>query len=77
VYLLNKEESPVRVKIIVEDYKIAGIISLSRLTGQGSDDVNPVWTENLPVPEKDLSNLVLPGISISVLNVNLKNQQVP
>lgn len=73
VYLLNKEESPVRVKIIVEDYKIAGIISLSRLTGQGSDDVNPVWTENLPVPGKDLSNLVLPGISISVLNVNLKN----
>lgn len=77
VYLLNKEESPVKVKIIVENYKIAGIISLSQLTGQGSDDVNPVWTENLPVPGKDLSNLVLPGISISVLNVNLKNQQVP
>jgi alpha-N-arabinofuranosidase len=72
VYLLNKAEESVPIKLEVENAAIAGIESYGQLTGKGSDDVDPVWNENVPITKKDLRNLTLPAVSISVLKLKLK-----
>jgi hypothetical protein len=72
IYLLNKAEESVPVKLLIEGYNILAIESYGQLTGQGPDDVDPVWNEDVPLAKRDLHNLVLQGVSISVLKLKLK-----
>jgi hypothetical protein len=72
VYLLNKAEQPLAVNLAIENGKLSAVESLGQLTGTGPDDVDPVWNENVPVTKKDLHNLTLPAVSISVLKIRLK-----
>jgi hypothetical protein len=72
VYLLNKAEQPLAVNLAIENGKVSVVESLGQLTGTGPDDVDPVWNENVTVARRDLQNLTLPAVSISVLKIRLK-----
>jgi hypothetical protein len=72
VYLLNKAEDPVSIDLQISDHFVAGVESYGQLTGQGSDDVDPVWNENVTIAKKDLGDLLLPPVSISVIKIKLK-----
>ncbi len=71
VYLVNKAEETVPVNLKVEGHRVKSIESFGQLTGTGPDDVNPVWEDNLKLSRKDLNQLELPGVSISVIKVKL------
>lgn len=71
VYLLNKNQAPAYVKLAVEGYLIDAVEAYGQLTGNGPDDVEPVWNDQLSLTTRDLRNLALPGTSISVMKVKL------
>jgi hypothetical protein len=72
VYLINKKQVPVSIKLTIDNYSIANVEPSVQLTGNGPDDVNPVWNDQfLPVKES-LSKFRLPGTSISVLKLKIR-----
>jgi hypothetical protein len=71
VYLLNKNQSPVHVKLVIDGYLIDAVEACGQLTGDGPDDVEPVWNDHISLKKRDLRNLALPGTSISVMKVKL------
>lgn len=72
VYLLNKAEAPISIKLQISDHSAAAVESYGQLTGQGSGDVDPVWNDNVTIAKKDLDNLLLPAVSISVIKIKLR-----
>lgn len=72
VYLLNKAEQPVPVNLKIENEAIDRVESYGQLTGKGPDDVDPAWNENVTIAKKDLDDLLLPPVSISVIKIKLK-----
>jgi hypothetical protein len=74
VYLLNKNHLPVRIQLYIDGYKIAGIEKSGQLYGNGPDDMDPVWNDNLILTKEDLRKLELPRTSISVIRLRtIKN----
>jgi alpha-L-arabinofuranosidase len=74
IYLLNKNQKPANIKVIIEGYKTDMVEKAAQLTGTGPDDVDPVWNNNLSISKRDLRNLELPGTSISVVKLKtIKN----
>jgi alpha-L-arabinofuranosidase len=71
VYLLNKAEKTIPVNLSIHDFKVEAIEMFSRLGSTGPDDVDPVWEENIPITNRDLKRLELPGVSVSVLKLKL------
>jgi hypothetical protein len=71
VYLLNKNQVPAYVKLVIDGYRISAVEACGQLTGDGPDDVEPVWNDRLSLTTRDLRNLALPGTSISVMKVKL------
>lgn len=71
VYLVNKAEKTVSVNLSIEGLKLKGIEMFGQLKGTGSGDVDPVWEDNLKLSLKNLKGLELPGVSISVIKINL------
>ena len=69
VYLLNKNQLPVRIQLDIEGYKITGIEKSGQLYGNGPDDVDPVWNDDLILSMNDLRKMELPGTSISVIKL--------
>ncbi|MCX6328116.1 MAG: hypothetical protein NTZ85_01195 [Bacteroidia bacterium] len=74
VYLLNKNQEPAHVKLVIEGRKIDKLEQTGQLTGNGPDDVNPVWNDHISLTKEDLKNLELPGTSISELKLKLKQK---
>lgn len=72
VYLLNKAEAPISINLQISDHSVNGVESYGQLTGQGSGDVDPVWNDNVTIAKKDLDDLLLPPVSISVIKIKLK-----
>lgn len=72
VYLLNKNQVPARVKLIVNGYLIDKVEACGQLTSDGPDDVDPVWNDNVSLVKRDLRNIELPGTSISVIKLKIK-----
>ena len=75
IYLLNKNQKPANIKVIIDGYNINMVEKAAQLTGKGPDDVNPVWNDNLILEKEDLENLELPGTSISVIKLKIKWMQ--
>lgn len=71
-YLLNKAEAPVAINLQIIDHSVARVESYGQLTGQGPGDVDPVWNDNVTIAKKDLDDLLLPPVSISVIKIKLK-----
>jgi alpha-L-arabinofuranosidase len=72
VYLLNKAERTIPVKLSIHDHAVDAVEMFSRLESTGPDDVDPVWVENIPLAKRDLARIELPGVSISVLKLKVK-----
>lgn len=72
VYLLNKNQSPSRIKLSIDGCKIDLVEKSGQLTGDGPEDVNPVWNDNLILKKEEMKNLELPGTSITVIKLKLK-----
>lgn len=73
VYLLNKAETPQPVKLSIDGHLVDRVLSCGQLAGNGPGDVDPVWKENIILSKNDLNKIVLPGVSISVIKLQLKN----
>jgi alpha-L-arabinofuranosidase len=71
VYLLNKSQVPVNIRLIIDKYSVVNVESIGQLTGKGPDDVNPVWNDHVSFTRKNLKNFELPATSISVLRLKL------
>ena len=71
IYLLNKAEKPVSVNLFIDGCKIRRVEMFGQLTGKGPDDVHPVWNENIPLTLKNLNNLELPPVSVSVIKLKV------
>ncbi len=71
VYLLNKNQAPANIKLMIDSYAVEYVESFGQLTGDGPDDVNPVWNDHVSITKKNLRNFELPATSISVLKLKL------
>jgi hypothetical protein len=60
VYLLNKSQVPVNIRLIIDKYSVVNVESIGQLTGKGPDDVNPVWNDHVSFTRKNLKNFELP-----------------
>ncbi|MBE3085978.1 MAG: hypothetical protein IMZ64_07155 [Bacteroidetes bacterium] len=74
VYLLNKNQAPVPITLLVDGYVIDKVEACGQLTGDGPDDVDPVWNDHVSLMKSDQRNLELPGTSISVLKLKIKRK---
>lgn len=72
VYLLNKNKASAYIKLLIDGHQINNVESCGQLTGNGPDDVEPVWNDHVSLKKRDLKNIELPGTSISVLKLKLK-----
>jgi hypothetical protein len=71
VYLINKAEETVPVNLSIEGLKIKDIEMIGQLKGTGPGDVDPVWENSVKLSKKNLKRIELPGVSISVIKINL------
>ena len=71
VYLLNKSQVPVNIKLTIDKYSVVNVESFGQLTSNGPDDVNPVWNDHVLLAKENLKNFELPATSISVLKLKL------
>jgi alpha-N-arabinofuranosidase len=70
VYILNKMETPERIKLNLNKYKVKSVVQAYELAGKGPDDLEPVWREysNVAAP----LNFEVRGTSITVIKFQLK-----
>ena len=73
VFFLNKADSLQHVELAIGGYSVENVLSFGQLSGRGPHDVNPLWRENIPLTRNDLDNIALPGVSVSVIKLRLKD----
>jgi len=69
IYCFYSSPLPFRIQLNIEGYKITGIEKSGQLFGNGPDDVDPVWNDDLILTKNDLRKMELPGTSISVVKL--------
>jgi hypothetical protein len=72
VYLLNKNQEPSRVKLMIDGHSVDKVEMCGQLTAKSPDDLAPVWNDHVSFTKKDLSNFEFPGTSISVIKLKLR-----
>ena len=72
VYLINKNQAPANINLMVDGYHIDKFDICGQLTADGPDDADPIWNNNVDPGTRSLKNLKLPGTSISVLKLKIK-----
>jgi len=72
IYLLNKNQVPAHVRPVIDGYSVDRIEMCGQLTGNGPDDVDPVWNDHVILKKEDLRNIELPGTSITALKLKIK-----
>ncbi|MBS0001408.1 MAG: hypothetical protein KFF73_20650 [Cyclobacteriaceae bacterium] len=71
IFLLNVSENNGHVKLSIPGYTIQSVIKIGELTGNSPEDTDPVWKKYDEQVLKNFENLVLPGTSITVAEVQL------
>jgi hypothetical protein len=72
IYILNKNQTPAHVKLMIEGCIVDKVETTGQLTGKGPDDVKPIWNDHISLTKEELKNLELPGTSISVIKLKMK-----
>jgi alpha-L-arabinofuranosidase len=72
VYLINKTETPVSVKIDIENIRSASITKSFEYFGLTPDDMHPVWQPK--EPGKHENSIDLKRLSITVLEMKIKKK---
>ncbi len=72
IYILNKNQTPANVKLMIKGCTIDQVEKCGQLTGKGPDDIRPIWNDHINLTKEQLENLELPGTSISVIKLKMK-----
>jgi len=72
IYIINKSENEEKLVLDIEGASVDSVAQRWELVGKGSSDTDPIWRQNESIPEDDLLYVVVPGISITVIEYKLK-----
>ncbi len=72
IYIINKSENEESIALDIAGASVDSLVQRWELVGKNDKDTEPVWRENKSASKDDLHCIVVPGISITVIEYRIK-----